>query len=213
MEARPETQKVRQRIETEKRILDAAAAIFSEEGFAGARMDAIAKRASVNKATIYYHIGNKEALYSRVLHDVFSGTADTIAGNLASATSPEEKLRIYVRSLINTIETNPHVPRIMMREMATGGNHLPDEAVGDFARMFSMLSDLLEEGTKTDTFYETFPPLVHLMTVGTAILLKNLRNLSGRHFDIRELRGFEKFLSKNKPDEIEKVILRAVKKP
>jgi hypothetical protein len=31
---------------------------FAGEGFAGARMDEIADRAGVNKATIYYHVGD-----------------------------------------------------------------------------------------------------------------------------------------------------------
>ena len=36
-------------------ILDAATRIFAQYGFDGARMDAIAKAAGINKATIYYH--------------------------------------------------------------------------------------------------------------------------------------------------------------
>lgn len=207
------SQKAKQRLKTEKRILEAAAAIFSEDGFAGARMDAIAKRASVNKATIYYHIGNKKALYARVLHDVFSGTVDTIERRLAKSSSPEEKLRIYVRGLILKIEANPHVPRIMMRELATGGTHLPDDAVDDFVNMFAMLSRIMDEGVRMDRFHETFPPLLHLMTVGTAILVKNLRNLSGRHADIRRVQDLERFLAENAKEEIEKLVLRAVMKP
>jgi AcrR family transcriptional regulator len=38
------------RIETTRRILDSAAKVFAEVGFAGARIDEIAKRAGVNKA-------------------------------------------------------------------------------------------------------------------------------------------------------------------
>jgi AcrR family transcriptional regulator len=48
------------------RILAAAAAEFAERGFAGARVDRIARRARVNKAMIYYHFASKQRLY-RVL--------------------------------------------------------------------------------------------------------------------------------------------------
>ncbi|HVR42592.1 MAG TPA: helix-turn-helix domain-containing protein, partial [Thermoanaerobaculia bacterium] len=41
-------------------ILDVAAAVFAEQGFAGARIDEIARRAGVNKAMLYYRVGNKE---------------------------------------------------------------------------------------------------------------------------------------------------------
>ena len=53
--------------ERRDRILDAASAVFAELGFAGARVDDIAERAGVNKAMLYYHVGDKQALYSAVL--------------------------------------------------------------------------------------------------------------------------------------------------
>ena len=48
-------------------ILDAASAEFAERGFAGARVDEIAARAGVNKAMLYYRIGDKQTLYNAVL--------------------------------------------------------------------------------------------------------------------------------------------------
>jgi TetR/AcrR family transcriptional regulator len=48
-------------------ILRAAERIFAEEGLAGARTDAIARRAEVNKALLYYYFKSKKALYLAVL--------------------------------------------------------------------------------------------------------------------------------------------------
>jgi TetR/AcrR family transcriptional regulator len=50
-----------------ERILAAAAEEFSERGFAGARVDAIARRAGLNKQLISHHFGGKQALYEAVL--------------------------------------------------------------------------------------------------------------------------------------------------
>lgn len=52
---------------TRRRILAAALAEFSAKGFAGARVDAIARRARGNKRMLYHYFGNKEALFSAVL--------------------------------------------------------------------------------------------------------------------------------------------------
>lgn len=52
---------------TRGRILAAALAEFSAKGFAGARVDAIARRAKGNKRLLYHYFGNKEALFSAVL--------------------------------------------------------------------------------------------------------------------------------------------------
>jgi len=52
---------------TRQRILTAALREFSAKGLAGARVDAIARRAGVNKRMLYHYFGNKHDLFSAVL--------------------------------------------------------------------------------------------------------------------------------------------------
>src|SRR5205085_2530910 len=59
-------------------ILDAAALEFAERGYAGARVDRIARRARVNKAMLYYHFGSKQSLYRALLRQIFSHAADRL---------------------------------------------------------------------------------------------------------------------------------------
>jgi AcrR family transcriptional regulator len=58
---------------TSKAILAAAIAEFSEKGFGGARIDAIAERAGINKRMLYHYYGDKEALYARALREIYDG--------------------------------------------------------------------------------------------------------------------------------------------
>jgi TetR/AcrR family transcriptional regulator len=51
---------------TRDRILAAALAEFSAEGFAGARVARIARRARVNKRMLYHYFGNKEDLFREI---------------------------------------------------------------------------------------------------------------------------------------------------
>jgi len=53
---------------TRRRILDAARREFGTKGFDGARVEAIARRAHVNKGLIFYYFGSKEELF-RVLSE------------------------------------------------------------------------------------------------------------------------------------------------
>jgi AcrR family transcriptional regulator len=53
-------------------ILDAALDVFSERGFAQARLDEVAARAGIAKGTIYLHFADKEALF-RALVTVAAG--------------------------------------------------------------------------------------------------------------------------------------------
>jgi AcrR family transcriptional regulator len=52
---------------TKVRILRAAAKEFASKGTAGARVDAIARRARVNKRMLYHYFGAKEELFREVL--------------------------------------------------------------------------------------------------------------------------------------------------
>ena len=56
--------------ESRAAILRAAAQEFAEHGIAGARTDAIARAARVNKALLYYYFKDKETLYGAVLDKV-----------------------------------------------------------------------------------------------------------------------------------------------
>ncbi|MCP3955332.1 MAG: TetR family transcriptional regulator, partial [Desulfobacterales bacterium] len=107
--------------QTVRSILDAAAQEFAETGFEGARMDRIADRAGANKAMIYYHIGDKQVLYTRVLHEVLGHTAARMAESIQAAGTPRKKIKAYIRSIGQTVLEHPYMPRIMMREMASGG--------------------------------------------------------------------------------------------
>ena len=55
---------------TRKAILRAAIREFSNHGLAGARTDAIAESAKVNKALLYYYFKSKTGLYAAAIKEV-----------------------------------------------------------------------------------------------------------------------------------------------
>jgi TetR/AcrR family transcriptional regulator len=77
---------------TRARILAAALAEFSAKGFAGARVDAIARRAKGNKRMLYHYFGNKAALFSAVLRHKMA-ERQAWAANLSS--DPTERLSFW----------------------------------------------------------------------------------------------------------------------
>ena len=75
---------------TREKILAAALAEFSAHGFAGARVDVIARRAHVNKRMLYYCFGTKQELYREILRrkideraEWLESSPDDFAGVLA----------------------------------------------------------------------------------------------------------------------------------
>ena len=74
---------------TRGRILSAALAEFAARGFAGARVDAIARRAQGNKRMIYHYFGSKQGLFREVLRRKITERRAVIEG---SSGDPVENL-------------------------------------------------------------------------------------------------------------------------
>src|SRR6266436_3406434 len=81
---------------TRRAILAAAATVFAKSGLAGARTDAIAAKAGVNKALLYYYFDSKENLYEAVLEDHFGEFNHQALAVLSSPGSAREILLRYV---------------------------------------------------------------------------------------------------------------------
>lgn len=103
-----------------QRILEAAAQVFAESGYDGARVDEIAKRAGVNKALIYYYYDNKESLLSLL----FQETRDAVFALLDSITSPAldfnstESNSRFLRAILDLLEERQNVIRLVIMESA-----------------------------------------------------------------------------------------------
>jgi AcrR family transcriptional regulator len=76
-------------VRTRERILRAARREFVAKGFAGARVDAIARAAAVNKRMLYHYFGHKEGLYRATLHESIATNLDLVA---AAPPDPAELL-------------------------------------------------------------------------------------------------------------------------
>src|ERR1700756_3014541 len=76
--ARPQMPQQRDLNRTRERIMAAAQKEFAASGFAGARTDAIARRAHVNERMIFYCFESKEGLYRALLAQKLSARARMI---------------------------------------------------------------------------------------------------------------------------------------
>src|SRR6202049_2623159 len=81
--------------ESRPAILQAAVREFANEGVSGARTDAIARAAKVNKALLYYYFTDKEALYGAVLDQVFGGLTQSIHEALSRDLPPSQRILAY----------------------------------------------------------------------------------------------------------------------
>ncbi|MGA9355879.1 MAG: TetR/AcrR family transcriptional regulator [Terriglobales bacterium] len=142
-------------------ILRAAVAEFAEHGIAGARTDAIARAARVNKALLYYYFKDKDALYGAVLDHVFSGLRERLIPVLESDLEPREKLLEYVGRYFDYIAANPRFPRVVQAEwmrMGPKGNPQMQRIAREyFAPIYRRVAEMLRDGKEKRQFRAVNP--------------------------------------------------------
>jgi AcrR family transcriptional regulator len=76
---RPRTSRSDQRRATRRRIIDAAAALFIEHGYATTTLEQMAERAGVAVQTVYFHYGNKRTLLKEAVDLAAAGDDEPVA--------------------------------------------------------------------------------------------------------------------------------------
>ncbi|MES9884409.1 MAG: TetR/AcrR family transcriptional regulator [Sedimenticola sp.] len=152
---------------TAKGILDAASKVFAEKGFEGARVDEIAATARVNKATLYYQLGDKRALYELMITQVIGQMADEVIKQTAVVNGHSEKLQQFIETIAQHTGIASRFAPIMMREIADGGRNLPDQALQQMGRVLSLLQSILEQGCQAGEFRQVNPLITHMLIIGS----------------------------------------------
>ena len=80
--------------QTQQRILEAALEEFAAKGFAGARVDVIARRARINKRMLYHYFEDKEGLFREVLRRKIAERSAWLA---QAPEEPAERLPAWFR--------------------------------------------------------------------------------------------------------------------
>lgn len=152
------------------RLWAAAAAEFASHGFAGAKVDRIARLARVNKAMVYYHFPGKLALYRAILAEVFETLAVAVAAETERGGPPDDQLRRFIRAVAAQVGAVPHLSAIWLRELAEGGRHMDAATLQHVARVLGTLARVLAAGRATGAFRPVHPFVAQVSIVAPLLL-------------------------------------------
>lgn len=102
---------------TRRRILEAAIREFSAHGMAGARTEAIAHTAKVNKALLFYYFKSKQGLYAAAFEQVAKHLTLRAMAELDAETTAGERLLRTALGHFDRILTEPELRNLMEQEM------------------------------------------------------------------------------------------------
>ena len=113
------------RRENEKAILAAAEKVFAEAGFGGATMQLIADVAGLPKANLHYYFPTKEALYRRVVQDIFEIWLHA-ADSFDNAAGPAEGIGAYIDAKMDISRSHPFGSKVWASEVMHGAPVIQD---------------------------------------------------------------------------------------
>ena len=104
--------------QTRQKIFRAAADVFEEKGYTGARMQEIADRAGINKALLHYYFSTKEQLFMAVFQVLIKKMFEKIFSIFAGEISFKEKLKRFLDEHIEFMIKNPKLPIFLLNELS-----------------------------------------------------------------------------------------------
>jgi TetR/AcrR family transcriptional regulator len=148
-------------VATRKKLLTAARLEFARHGFAGARVDEIAERASVNKQLVYHYFGDKDALYLAVLEWVYEDIREQERRLNLEGLPPDKAIRKLIEASFDHLAANPDFIVLLNDENRGGARHVRGstrlEAM--HSPLVKSVSHILHEGVRAGIFRKGIDPV------------------------------------------------------
>ncbi len=181
VEAVPEA-RTRDAERTQAGILRAAIAEFAEHGIGGARIEAIAARAGVNKKLLYYYFSNKDDLFLAALEQSYADKRSAERELQLDTRDPAEAIRALVSYTWRHYQEHPEFMKLLASENLARGEHVrrSSRARRLNSPLMQTLTDVLERGRRKRVFRSGIDPLqLYISIAGLAYFyLSNNHTLS-----------------------------------
>jgi AcrR family transcriptional regulator len=100
---------------TKRALIDVAAELFTEQGYAGTSLDQIVAGARVTKGALYHHFSGKQALFEAAFETVEEQASRSIRGAVRGTRDPWEKAIGGLRAFLAVVQ-EPSYRRIVVQE-------------------------------------------------------------------------------------------------
>ena len=101
-------------VESRRKIVDAAAALMAERGFAGTSIAAVSERSGLPSGSIYWHFESKEALLGAVVEEGARRWFDSLWANDPLPTDPAMRAEALLERAATSLEEQPEFLRLLI---------------------------------------------------------------------------------------------------
>jgi len=154
---------------TRATVLDVAEHVFAEKGYAAARLEDVAARVGIRRASIVYYFRDKRELYDAVLGDIFGDLLDRYQAVLRAPAPLPQRIEAIVDVWVGYIAERPTVARLLLWEAADGSQERTAVAAGRGAAVIAALTSAIHEGQRQGLFHPIDPIHFIVTIVGATV--------------------------------------------
>ncbi len=172
---------------TRNALLRAGTELFAESGYDGVRVEALARRAGVNKAMINYHFGGKRKLYETIIASVFDELGSRVTALEASPRPPGELLHEFIGGFTELAARHqPGFPALVLREIIASGK-FPPWLQPRVMKVFLGMRAIISRGVREGRFRPVDPTIVHMNLIGGLVFFLATEPVRRRAFEAQRL--------------------------
>ncbi len=189
-------------------IIKNATLLFSKKDYVSSSMEELASMSGLNKAMIFYYFKNKQGLHEAVMEKVLDDIYMVIQKENKNCKKPIEELESFIKTYATFACKNPHLPRLLLKELGDSGSKIPEKLFYNMKKLFSLFSNILIRGEEKGCFKDAIPMILYFMIIGTLNLMVATKSLRVKALEID---GIDT-CAKCDIDEISEYLIKKIKK-
>ena len=135
-------------VDTRERILEAAEAVFADNGYHDAIVDEIGRRTSLSKGGLYFHFPSKEGLFFAVM-DRLASRLVAKAEKAGSDGEPAlDRANEALRAVLTSLSRNRRLARLLVLQGYSMGNQFEQKRAEIFDRFANVIEQRLKEAVE-----------------------------------------------------------------
>ncbi len=143
-----------------QKIIQAAIAVFSKNGFYNSTVADVAREAQVADGTIYLYFKNKDDLLISIFEHSMDFFIQAAREELGLIANPCDKLKQFIELHLRLVQKNQDLAQVIQIELRQSSKFMKEYANEKFFEYLEIVGSILEEGQRQGVFDASLDPSI-----------------------------------------------------